>query len=322
MKHLAILFFFFSSIITSASIITVDNDTPGSDYSDLQAAIDAANSGDTIYVGGSNISYGSISIDKPIIIFGSGYDATISLKSQLGSIGLTSGADGTHISGFEFLNYSSSGIDINNLIISDCLITGIIYPVGNNNLIEGNIFSGSSIVISCQGNTGSIVTIRNNVIHGYINYLQSSQSIIKNNVFLKAATITFANSSGFAKVNNIYYGIPIQGCSGCTSSNEIEFYQNQTCGFQGQDPLFASVPTLTCSNSTTYNLANDFSLQAGSPAIGSGQNGEDIGAHGGPTPFVKGGFPPIPKITSMSVSTTEVQAGATIQVTIQAKSNN
>ena len=76
MKTLVLLFIAcFVYSMSYADIITVSNnpDSPGQ-YTSLPAAIAAASVGDTILVSGSPTNYGSITINKKLTLFGSGYD--------------------------------------------------------------------------------------------------------------------------------------------------------------------------------------------------------------------------------------------------------
>ena len=61
-----------------------------------------------------------------------------------------------------------------------------------------------------------------------------------------------------------------------------------------------------------------FKLKAGSPAIGAGADGYDIGMFSGPMPYILSGLPPVPIITQLQVPPV-VQDGADVPVTIRAE---
>jgi hypothetical protein len=63
----------------------------------------------------------------------------------------------------------------------------------------------------------------------------------------------------------------------------------------------------------------DFKLKPGSPAIGAGQGGTDMGAFGGSTPFVLGLQPAIPAITA--ITSPAAANASSINVTFSSKSN-
>ena len=66
-----------SLLFTSVNArIWVVNNTPGSsaaDFTTIQTAVDNAQDGDTLFVQGSSVAYGTIAIDKQLAIFGPGY---------------------------------------------------------------------------------------------------------------------------------------------------------------------------------------------------------------------------------------------------------
>src|SRR5579864_1459109 len=71
-------FCFFRPDTLSAHVITVSNNAVNAGkYTNLQTAVNAASSGDTIYVSGSPTSYGAITISTPrLTLIGAGYNAT------------------------------------------------------------------------------------------------------------------------------------------------------------------------------------------------------------------------------------------------------
>src|SRR5262245_57820134 len=97
----------FSAFTVQAAVLTVDNNgnSPGQ-YTSLQAAITAANAGDSIYISGSINSYGNVSLAKRLMLFGPGYNPAKQdpMTATIGSIALdtvisVSGASGSKIYG-------------------------------------------------------------------------------------------------------------------------------------------------------------------------------------------------------------------------------
>ena len=76
MKNLTILTTFLLLFgVAHATIYTVDNNlNSGAMFTDLQAAVDSADNGDTILVSGSGTHYGDITINKKLILIGAGYN--------------------------------------------------------------------------------------------------------------------------------------------------------------------------------------------------------------------------------------------------------
>ncbi|WP_258103381.1 hypothetical protein [Marinoscillum sp. MHG1-6] len=90
-----------------ASQFTVSKDPNRvAQYTNLQPAIDDAANGDTILVYGATTAYGNISVYKPIVLIGEGYNPNTNLVCNLGTVTIsnfdgTLGASGTTIMGFD-----------------------------------------------------------------------------------------------------------------------------------------------------------------------------------------------------------------------------
>lgn len=324
MKNLRLsIFLLFIYSYTDAQVITVDNTGNGAQYDNLQEAIDAASAGDTLYVAGSNANYGGIAIDKKLTLFGNGYlDDATNKSTQLTNVTLVDiAAAGTEVAGFKLNIFDANNVQLDDVKLTDCWITTSSAFRGTNLTIEGNLITGAQSINFST--TTDVAKINNNIFYGRIDFFRTAQSTVENNVFINNTSIAvpFTNSINFSRTNNIYFGFSSSqtGCPSCPSNNEL-FYHHDGSNYVGSNPLFVNPGTLNTSNNTPFDPMHDFSLQAGSPAIGAGQNGFDQGAYGGPSPFVSGGLAPIPRITSFTTSTTTISPGSTISVTIQASS--
>jgi len=104
------MFFAFNAAATVWRV----NNNPGvdADFNNLQTAINdaAVQPFDTLYVEGSNTSYGDIDIDKPLVLIGTGYflnenDTTQANKnpSKISTVDFNSGSAGSVLKGFSFI---------------------------------------------------------------------------------------------------------------------------------------------------------------------------------------------------------------------------
>lgn len=111
-KNLLFLAFSIVALHLQASQFTVSKDPNRvAQFTDLQLAIDGAANGDTILVYGATTSYGSISLYKPLVLIGEGYNSNTGLVSTLQSLTVsrfnsTLSASGSTIMGFAINSYS------------------------------------------------------------------------------------------------------------------------------------------------------------------------------------------------------------------------
>jgi len=331
MKKNAILLFsgITLSMFLNAAIITVDNNYPSvGDYSTLQAAHDAAGSGDTIKVYPSVVCYEAIDLTKQLFIIGAGWEspqAGIKTANICDTIVFLPGSEGSMLEGFGgnfvvniqtnsiqiirnflksvhvFSNTQSTYIsqnlfEISDGITNDCnlLIESYTEAYITNNTFcnHGGAFHG---IIAQNGNTS--LTINNNVFYislGYAMILTNSNHLVTNNIIARGNDIP---------------GIDTASCF----NNMCTFDQ-----FPGGNGNLTNVDMATVF--ADYNNC-DFHLVAGSPAFGSGLNGTDMGIYGGDFPFVDGGYPGIPIIYYLDIPATGSQQDG-LEVTIKARSNN
>lgn len=283
---------------------TVDN-TPnsGAQFTDVQSAINAASNGDTIYVQQSSITYSGFTIDKELTIIGRGHSNTPNYITFLNgdTIKLDIGSTGSTIKGFEVLrielvsNIQPGSID--DITISQC--KGIVSCANNNpnNNFNNWVIEGNYLTEIRFGLRSFNTLIRNNFINLFgsnLNLSNPSSTIFTNNVIrLGFGGGTLVSTGGSTQpINIINCIIEIPGSTLSISANfqlnncllydygsfpttpvtinSSATIQNSSGIITGQDPLF----TLPAS---TGVVVPDLSVQSGSPAIGAGLSGENIG---------------------------------------------
>ncbi len=340
-KYIIIAFLLSFAIIAEATIHNVDNNAnrPNGYSKDLQFVVENSTAGDTIYVYPSNISYGYITIKKKLHLFGSGYDGTTGAITKVDQLYLdtatspSSNSSGSSIQGFTFI-YSINCTKSN---ISDIVVAGNYFTYYNNSialntncpgwLITNNYING---YINVNNNTSVVIT--NNVFKGNSNGVSKSNSssiVISNNLFMQwqyfsnvfnatvSNNIFICNSNSYTG-NNMSNNIFNNNISYCSSSSNTYILPTTgntgTGNLQNQNPLFVSGST-----NSTYNISEDYHLQASSPAKNAGTDGTNIGQYGGTKPFVWKGALSIPKVYQMSVSNPIINQGTTINVNLKAK---
>jgi hypothetical protein len=203
------------------------------DFLTIQAAIDNASAGDTVYVRAGNYNTTaqyhsfvlvSLLIDKPISLIGENCQDTIITTTQRFSwdYGLEIAAANVAISGFTIkgnvniiLFGASSGIVSNNIIIlkssydSSIAIEAFGSGIISSNIIDGNGNSGTGILQ--EGN----IAISNNIINGFeVGIATSSSSPLNYNQGIVNNTIT-NNAIGLQTLTipTLFYGNNIVNCT-------------------------------------------------------------------------------------------------------------
>lgn len=310
----------------------------------INLAIAAATNGDIIYVVPSSVTYlgPAGGITKNLSIFGSGFnpDKPGALRSTVNDIKLGATSN-FRLSGLTILQDVSFQSTPSNIMIDKCRIQYISAGSGTigNLIIEKcvigenrttSIFQFSSVHTNIRISNNIIYSHNASVAPGTIRDLNAG--LIENNIFIETAAgsalFTFFNVNNSDIRNNIFLGARPQGTGTFTSNtqqNNLSFGASDNTfstingntsisNIQGSDPLFANLP-YGSTHFFTYNAA----LQAGSPAIGAGVSGINMGVFGGTHPFDIYGTS-LPLVQAITPPGT-VNQGSNMNVRIQAKGN-
>ena len=324
--YLAILIGSFLNVYSQNTWVVSNDPSFGiADFDNIQNAIDAASSGDKIYVHGSGTNYLSFSLNKKLHVIGNGrwksenmiQDENPNPTIVDSDINIEPGSNGSIIEGIFFTSLAFINAD------------SIIFRYNRSNQIH---FLNSPTLCLVYGNnlfgqpqfTGSA-----NGAHIYNN-------ILEGNGFAGLWTNNGSNSSCSFEFNSIQGGN--NGFSNCLFNNNIV---NCPVSFVltnvgvPQNNIFtynvAGVDTTNLINvdiSTVWNLSNPSPdgkyLLVGdamsNPAFEFADDGTDVGSYGGSTPYRLSGIVRVPVINKMIIPL----AGDTtnmLKVTIKAKSN-
>ncbi len=356
MKNLyTFVFAVLCAFTAQATIRTVSNDpTNPAQFNNVQAAINAASVGDTIYVNPSQYVYADFTINKRLVIIGGGYNSNnqFNLTTIVGYISLYRDAgifdaSGSVICGFRINNSitgANGSLSVNNLKIFRNSINGIdTYP----GPVSGwTIYNNLIGAINGRG-TSSNFLIQNNIfVGGGANSFNQSSVVIDHNLFINSGAfdnVQFAiitnnivtSSSGTRVMNsNVYQNTFNNNLSLSTNitpnSPTNSFLGGPNTGggnMVGVDPLFVNDPDFN-----SFNGTFNYRLQSGSPGHNAATDGTDLGIYGGTYPFPSGGapgsgydtsaLPPIPQITSVNIQNSSVLPGNQLKVNVQATVNN
>ncbi|WP_147303584.1 hypothetical protein [Rhodohalobacter sp. SW132] len=350
---LTIIFILFLSgaVTLSAQTIHVVNNTPGSPggsnvYTSVDDAITAAVDGDIIHIVPSQENYGSFTVDKQLQIFGIGInpDKQAPILSRVSQITIENNANGTTIEGLWL-----SGITINSDVATSNLtirnnrfgsnIRQNVSSTINGLIIQNNLFedssSNSATINLHTGNSTSNVIITNNIFIRSSHYVTAgNQTLISHNMFIGTSSTdsAFGSLNNAQVFNNIFYGIRPNSTS--TSATRVQYtsFQNNLVfeggefpigednntgsgNLENADPQFVDLAT----TNSTWNFTWDPTLQTGSPAIGAGTDGSDLGIFGGSASFDLTGVPR-PLIQTLNLPAM-IGTDQDLDVTIRARGN-
>ncbi len=336
---LSLMFFITSLFMTAQTTWTVDN-TVGANaqFNNLQDAIDDVNvvDGDILYVHASSISYGDIVQDKSLSLIGYGH-SNPTKNTIIGIIRLEDNASNSKFRGLSVTDIicENSDLQLQNLIFEYNNIGEL--DLGNSTFYLGanNVMIRGNVVGEIFGD-GTNTTISNNIIlikvYVRLNFISVE---IKNNVFFPPSSgsslpvVNYNSASGSITVqNNIMYssgstnfnspGVIFENCLTYSFNAGTHNVLNGTNNFDNIDPQFVAGGE----NDIYDPETDDFHLLPGSPIIGQGAGGVDIGLYPASS-FVFNNFGcpvGIPKVTITSI-TTAVEPGGNVDVTIQSSSN-
>ncbi|MFT3844759.1 MAG: hypothetical protein QM725_06890 [Lacibacter sp.] len=334
------------SLQTQAKVWRINN-TPGvnTNFTTIQAALSSSSvvNDDTLYIEGSATNYAGFTLNKRLVIIGTGYflsgtNSNAGLQANLNSSNLNGGyiifdstGSGSTIMGLDnfFMAVGSNlGSATDNITVTRCNLNGVgtyYSPTANTKMIGWKV---NKCYLSGQLGASNLVMqdweVRNNIFTSSIDMSNTSNSnnLIRNNVFRSSINLYnayFANNiiqnTTFTVVNvtvknNLSLGSPA-GFTPYVGTNGNLNNQTDAVLFQG----------LT-GNSTD----GQWRLKVGSPAIGAGLTvggiTPDCGAFNAQDGYILSGIPNIPTIYSLTVPASIPSGTPTMNITVSTKNNN
>ncbi|TAE31751.1 MAG: hypothetical protein EAZ91_06455 [Cytophagales bacterium] len=340
------LFFWLLTLLTTGSLaqtIRRCNNNPGvtgpNIYSTIQAAHDASANGDIIYLEASGTNYGTLTCAKRLTIYGRGYFLATNpngndsqIAAQVGNVTFGNGSNNTLMSGMLVegsvtFGTSVSGITVERSYVGSGIVfnstcTGTTSQFANSCTIKQCFINTNGIAGTCgtYENNANRITIQNCILNtsgignGGNPIAQLNNSIVSNcvvNTMYRVSNLV---------VNNCLFYSSVYDLVSTTFFNCIARTNTLPAGNSNQNGI--DFNNVYISNTVNPNIPDDrYQLSVGSPAIGVGINGTDVGAFGGPNPYVLSGQPPIPIITNL-VSPPSGNNNAPLNVKISVRSNN
>lgn len=332
-----------------ATVRTVSNHVAGgAQYNTLAAAYNAAVNGDTLLIEGTGTVYMPAfgfcgRWAKSLVVIGAGFNPQTASGAKTmigntdcyGTFRMNGSGSGSKFYGIEFTNIVEFEGSISNVLFEQCKFNVSVNMFDNpmyNIAFKNCVFDRNNAdCILVPPSSGASISMLNCVvdgrIYGYANanvslivdrclFLMTTNDIffncispfVSNSIFMNTAAIANAGTTGGTWNNNmarLSATLPIAGGSGVGNIiNTNPLFVNYTLG-------------------TNYVNTHDYALQPGSPAIGTGAGGDDIGVHGGLSGFSETGEPLIaPVMRSMMILNTTVAPAGTLNVEVTAGKPN
>lgn len=347
----------FLSFTASATVWTVSNnpDRPAQ-FTAVQTAVDAASPSDTILVTGGTYNE-TVTLVKNLVLYGEAIEGpefphVYITAINFGRFNSSLSSSGSRVYGTRIfsitINPSFSGAlagqqTLDDIIIERCWIQGgNMYNYANDGVsnitFRNSLISGANLYLDQSFNSNFSALLMTNCIFdntridGYTGSNVSDMNgnlVIRNSVFLNRSNSCFGEMAEVVLENNIFYAAEPTGLSLSTFNNNLTYLCNSnmipygdnlgSANIVNQDPLFTNYPALGGNHSWDW----DYSLQAGSPALGTGTNGTDIGLGGGNAPVDNlPKYAKIPGVTLLDIPVSSVPVGGTLQINIEAESRD
>ena len=330
-------------------------------FTSIQAAVNAASPNDTILITGGVYSFsaGTMTTTIPLVFYGEGIrgnegfpKTTISngaFNFRRFNSGLSS--SGSRVYGIEFQSASISidadftGAEAGQETMTDFIIERCSF-LGNSNAniiiqnrdgvsdvtVRNCLFSGGrGLITSGDANLLSNIVYTNNVHSpggSYFSGIYNGNVVVRNSIFLFNTGAAFS-ATQLVVENCIFYRSEPSGCNTCTFNNNLTYLANDNTlpygnnlgsgNIEGQNPLFASFPALGAG----FDWNQSYELLPGSPALGTGTNGIDMGINSGNAPVTQlPEYAKIPAVTNLEIPVSSVPVGGTLQINVEAISRD
>lgn len=345
---LALLIFVFFSASSTVHVVDNNGNAPAGVFTSISTAMTSASDGDTLLITPSSSTYGNVSITKPLVFIGVGFnpDMEIPFTSKVGQVTIRNTASNTKLIGLEFtsaLTLGNTSGTLSNLVIENNKLQYITHSgitslvnvlIRQNVLINSIAFNTPSITLSVANQSN--IRIINNIFSftststaWFGPSITTGGATFDHNLFLGTASQNaFRQLVNCLVTNNIFVTSPVGASLGFTN---ITFKNNLSTGtdfsalsgtnlttsgnFSNTSPTFVDLPLST----VTYTFDLDAELDTGSSGENAATDGSNLGVFGGDSPFKKSGSV-LPVVRKFTIPSNVVQ-GQNIDAEIEVTGN-
>ncbi|MBK9147300.1 MAG: hypothetical protein IPM12_05690 [Flavobacteriales bacterium] len=282
-------------------------------YTDLAAAVAAAQSGDRLYLSGGNFTVtGDLVLDKTLHFIGAGVnpDSTnvtgLTAIAPTGSTQVLTAALNSTFTGIRFINVMQFGngttdYSPTNVVFQRCEFMSYTHlNAGSTSTFDECVFrhrfygyGGSAVVTRC------LFPFAGNATHGTISGFSTGGLFLSNCVVLGGRL----NGCDYSTARNCIFtgtGAPFYQSNGMTIVNNLivsaSLVGNMSGYTESGNILGADIATIF------VNPASDWHLLPGSPAIGMANDGNDAGLYGTHSPYKPGNVPYNPHYSQAAIA--------------------
>lgn len=326
-------------------------------FTDLTAAIAAAQANDALYLSGGSFPYtGGLVLDKPLRFIGAGIDpdstqvtstTTLFMTNTNAPLVITTAASGSSFTGIRFassftgsnlfmIRYGTSNADDlpTEIVFKRCELHGRVQLAFNSNSAgssETTVFEECIFRLSLVGhNRGAVVSrcVFDASLVGLYNieFFSGGGLLVENCTFLGAI---MANCNGATVRNTIststnYICI---GCNGATFTNNVvaaPIVAMSSSGVTQANNIVGADPStfFVSESDDIFQFSDDLHMAPGSPGTGHGTDGSDVGIFGSSTPFKPGSVPYNPHFRSAVIApATTANGDLPVNIRVAAQTN-
>jgi hypothetical protein len=291
-------------------------------YATFALAQTAAATGDIIQMEPGN--HADITLTKNLTVVGPGYflgtgfNTNLQANSQAASMNYIyfgTGSAGASVAG---LQASQVYIGADNVTLQRCYVTSMVYlNYGSSYANVNNVNIRQNYLAGLQQYSGSYtatnILVTGNIFTGNVSLGANVNGELRQNTFgFSYSTPTLAN---FNVTNNYFGQYYVPAFTNCTVRYNAFYNASVATTDNNQNNV---QPTNVLANASPTFDAH-YQLKTGTNVLrGTGENGLDIGAFAGNSPYKLGGLPAIPAIYQLSNSVN----GNTLNVNLSTRSNN
>jgi len=344
MKKIFLTAAILSSVACQAKIWRVNNTGVPADFTSPQTANNSGSvlNGDTLHIESSGASYGSLTLNKQLIIIGNGYllgtvgaNANPDLQanpatSLFSTVLFNTGSNGSVLEGVTLTGTLTVTNGVSNLIIRRNRLANVTLALCSNiQVLQNYIDNVAAASINWDGSSPATnLQINNNVISNAINLGATCNGDFMNNIMSSASSFGVQNLTNFRVWNNILVNTSTVNLTSCDSRSNISVGgQFGVLNGNQSSVTMSTVFEDVANTNPLFSEDNRWQLKAGSPAIGAAWDGVSTGGDCGNfgssatgTPYVLSGIANVPSIYKLAAPTTV--STNTLNITISTKTNN